>query len=141
MIKMTKEFYKKYVMKIKTSTQDSEGKWVIREAPFMKAEWKILLFNQDFPNKKIRFEILSEDDRSISIKAIIDGYGMDDIQVHSEWIAQINKFNTTKNWDFENLKFIEKAQTIAIGKALSYLGYGIEYGLSTAEEMEDVLID
>ena len=132
---MTKDFYKKYVMKIKTSTQDNNWNWVMKETPFMKAEWKILLFNQDFPNKKIRFEILSEDEKTISIKALIDAYGMDDIQVHSEWIAKVNKFNSTPKWEFENAKFIDKAQTIAIWKALSYLWYGIEFGLLSAEEM------
>lgn len=138
---MQKSFnVKKYVIKIKTSAiNQSTWDWYIQENEFMKVEWKVYLFNCDYPNKKIRFEVIKENEWSVIVKAMVDGYSSDDIQVHSEWIAEVSKKVITKNGEFDNRKVIEKAQSIALGKALSYLWYGLEYGLATAEEMQDYL--
>ncbi len=138
---MQKQFNtRKYIIKIKTSAiNQATWDWYIQENEFMKVEWKVYLFNNDYPNKKIRFEVIRENSESVIIKACIDGYSDDWAQVHSEGIAEVNKKIITKNWEFDNRKVIEKAQSIALGKALSYLWYGLEYWLATAEEMQDYM--
>lgn len=133
---------KKYIIKIKTSAiNQSTWDWYIQENEFMKVEGKVYLFNLDYPNKKIRFDLIREDEKSVIVKAIIDWYWNSDVQIHSEWMAEVSKKIITKNGEFDNRKVIEKAQSIALWKALSYLWYGLEYWLATAEEMQDFLLD
>lgn len=93
---------------------------------------KVKGFRQICPMGQIETEIIQLDDDSVTMKAsiLIDGV------VVSTGLAQESKATSMIN----KTSFIENCQTSAIGRALGFLGIGIDDSISSADELVNALL-
>jgi hypothetical protein len=122
MEKLKKELEKRwFLIKIRSSFYNEQSwEWETIENYYLKVEWKIYLAKNDI--RKIEFDVLKDDEKSVIVKAILE-VEKDWQKAASMWIAEVRKKIKTKKWEIENIKTLEKCQSIALWKALSYLGY------------------
>ena len=138
MEKLKKELEQKgFLIKIRSAFfNEQTWEWETKENYYLKVEWKIYLAKQDI--RLIDFEILKNDEESVIVKAILK-VERDWRDIQSIGIAEVKKKLKNKKGEIvDNIKALEKCQSIALGKALSYLWYGIEFwGAVTADEIID----
>lgn len=93
---------------------------------------KVKGFRRVCPMGQITTEILSLDDSSVTIKAKITIDGV----VVSEGIAQESRSANMIN----KTSYVENCQTSAIGRALAFMGIGIDGSISSADELLNALV-
>ena len=93
---------------------------------------KIKGFRRVCPTGQIVTEVISLDETSVTMKAqvIIDGV------IVSEGIAQESRNANMIN----KTSYIENCQTSAIGRALAFMGIGIDDSISSADELLNALV-
>lgn len=120
---MNFEDLKKVNEKIKTV--DIKGK------EYAEVNQKVLGFRELFPTGYITTEILSHENGVVVMKATV---GVDD-KVLSTGIAY-----EKENSSFINkTSYIENCETSAVGRALSFLGIGIDTSIASAEEVQNAI--
>ena len=120
---MNFEDLKKVNEKIKTV--DIKGK------EYAEVNQKVLGFRELFPTGYITTEILSHENGVVVMKATV---GVDD-KILSTGIAY-----EKENSSFINkTSYIENCETSAVGRALSFLGIGIDTSIASAEEVQNAI--
>lgn len=89
-------------------------------------------FRQIFPNGSIETEIISMLENEVIIKSTIKD---DEGQILSTGLASEEKGSTFIN----KTSFIENCETSAIGRALGFLGIGIDESMASAEEVANAM--
>lgn len=109
----------------KIKTVDIKGK------EYAEVNQKVLGFRELFPAGYIITEILSHENGVVVMKATV---GVDD-KVLSTGIAY-----EKENSSFINkTSYIENCETSAVGRALSFLGIGIDTSIASAEEVRNAI--
>lgn len=109
----------------KIKTVDIKGK------EYAEVNQKVLGFRELFPTGYITTEILSHENGVVVMKATV---GVDD-KVLSTGIAY-----EKENSSFINkTSYIENCETSAVGRALSFLGIGIDTSIASAEEVQNAI--
>lgn len=93
---------------------------------------KIRSFRRLCPMGQITTEVISLDDTNVVMKAVVSVDGF----VISEGIAQENRNANLIN----KTSYIENCQTSAIGRALAFMGIGIDGSISSADELLNALV-
>ncbi len=120
---MNFEDLKKVNEKIKTV--DIKGK------EYAEVNQKVLGYRELFPTGYITTEILSHENGVVVMKATV---GVDD-KVLATGIAY-----EKENSSFINkTSYIENCETSAVGRALSFLGIGIDTSIASAEEVQNAI--
>jgi len=92
---------------------------------------RIKEFREDYPKGQILTKIVEWD----------DGLGVFRAEVLDEddHVLGHGTGHATREADsFVGEKFYEKGETVAVGRALAFAGYGIEHGIASQEEVESV---
>ena len=109
----------------KIKTVDIKGK------EYAEVNQKVLGFRELFPTGYITTEILSHENGVVVMKATV---GVDD-KILATGIAY-----EKENSSFINkTSYIENCETSAVGRALSFLGIGIDTSIASAEEVQNAI--
>lgn len=93
---------------------------------------KVKSFRRLCPMGQITTEIVSLDDTSVTMKATITVEGV----VLAEGVAQESRNSNQIN----KTSYVENCQTSAIGRALAFMGIGIDGAISSADELLNALV-
>jgi len=104
----------------------------IRGNDYVMVTEKVKGFRRICPMGQIVTEIVNLDDDSVTMKAtvIIDGV------VVSEGVAQETRSSSMIN----KTSYVENCQTSAIGRALAFMGIGVDGSISSADELLNALV-
>ena len=112
-------------MNYKFKTTNIKGK------EYVEVNQRVIAFRQlsEYTNFSLETEILSLDSESCVIRAIIkNAQG----QVVATGMAQEDKSSSRIN----QTSYVENCETSAVGRALGFLGIGIETSIATADEVD-----
>ena len=105
-------------------------------ADYAKVNARMLEFRKDCPNGKIDANpeyVVFDGVRYIQFKALIVKDKSDATSAEASGHARLP--------DDTKQKTFEKCETIAVGRALAFLGYGADGEIASSEEMEEFLAD
>lgn len=106
---------------------------------YLEVKWRLVWFRQTHPAGRIDTEIIELSDQHAYVRATAS-YPID-INGQTEWALATGHgtAHRTKNSRFGH-KFLERAETTAIGRALAALGFGTQYAVELSEA-ENELVD
>jgi len=96
---------------------------------YVEVHERVQEFREDHPEGAIRTKIVKwEDNIGVFRATILDGDKMT--------LSEGTGHATREADSFVGEKFYEKGETVAVGRALAFAGYGIEKGLASKEEVK-----
>lgn len=104
----------------------------IRNKDYVMVTEKVRGFRKICPMGQITTEVLYLDEDSVTMKAVITIDGV----IVSEGVAQESRNSNPIN----KTSYIENCQTSAIGRALAFMGIGIDGSISSADELLNALV-
>lgn len=104
----------------------------IRNKDYVMVTEKIRGFRKICPMGQITTEVIYLDSDSVTMKATVT---VDDLVI-SEGIAQESRNSNPIN----KTSYVENCQTSAIGRALAFMGIGIDGSISSADELLNALV-
>jgi hypothetical protein len=94
---------------------------------------RVIQFRKDHPNFSIESDMLRIDENSVIIKTVIrDESG----RLLSSGIATEDRRSSKIN----STNYVENCETSAVGRALAFLGYGIEESIASADEVQSAIV-
>lgn len=100
----------------------------IKGKDYVEVNTRVIAFRELVPNGTIETEIISLDNGVITIKATIRN---EDNRILATGLAQEKENSTFIN----KTSFVENAETSAVGRALGFLGLGINGSIASSEEV------
>ena len=102
----------------------------IKGKSYAQVNERIKAFRQLFPEGSITTEIINMDNGVVTMKAIV--------RDNSEKILATGYANEKESSSYINkTSYIENCETSAVGRALGFLGIGIDLGIASAEEVQN----
>lgn len=103
---------------------------------YVSVSQRVKAFRKVVPDGSIQTEELPAPENFVKFKATLtDGNGM--VLATGHAIKNILKWNKyDKKWETDE-EALQKCETKAVGRALAYMGLGIDAGIASAEELED----
>jgi hypothetical protein len=115
----------------------------IKGKEYMLVNDRVKLFREKYPNGDIETEIIKLEDGLVVIKAdIYDNSLMDDsndlkrVPLH---LASGTAYEKESSSFINKTSYIENCETSAVGRALGFLGIGIDTSIASAEEVENAI--
>lgn len=123
MVKKTK------TTRIEKSYKDKKtGEWKKITIEYAKVNDRLLEFRADCPNGSISTEPQMLENGQMFFKAVV----IKDLSNEN-----LSRATGTSYGDVKNDKGFEKLETLAVGRALAFLGYGADGAIASSEEMEE----
>jgi hypothetical protein len=94
---------------------------------------RVAAFRDECPGWAIESDLLKIDDNSVIIKATIKD---DTGRIRSTGIATEDRRSSKIN----STNYVECCETSAVGRALAFLGYGIEESIASADEVQSAIV-
>lgn len=112
----------------------NESKVNIKGKKYSLVNDRVKAFREVFPDGAIITELLSVDNGVCFFKAsIIDGAG--------QVLAVGHSYEKESNGMINKTSFIENCETSAVGRALGFLGIGIDQSIASAEEVATAIVN
>lgn len=93
---------------------------------YVEVKERVKAFNDDFSDGSIKTELIFNSNNIVAFKATV----VPDI-ASPERYYNGHSFGTV-----DEVKAFEKLETVAVGRALAFMGYGIVEGIASADEMQ-----
>lgn len=105
----------------------------VKGKEYVEVNKRVLAFRKLYPEGTIETEILSLENERVVIKAIVKNENL----VLATGIAYEKENSTFIN----KTSYIENCETSAVGRALGFLGIGIETSIASKEEVETAILN
>ena len=104
----------------------------IKGKEYMLVNDRVKLFREKYPNGDIETEIIKLEDGLVVIKAdVLDSEG--------NHLASGTAYEKESSSFINKTSYIENCETSAVGRALGFLGIGIDTSIASAEEVENAI--
>lgn len=110
--------------------EKGESNYVTLEdgSKYMLVKTKVKLFRDDYPTGTIQCELLESSDSHAIVKAFVTDHDGNSL---ATGLSRQNKGDSEMN----STSFMEIAETVAVGRALSFAGYGLLGEISSLDEV------
>ena len=98
---------------------------LLKNKPYVQVQERVIFFNEEYPNGKIETKP-TFNDKTVSFCAVITP----DVKEPER------KFTGHSFGILGQEKALEKLETVAVGRALAFMGIGIVEGIASADEMQ-----
>lgn len=105
----------------------------VKGKEYVEVNKRVLAFRKLYPEGTIETEILSLENERVVIKAIVKNENL----ILATGIAYEKENSTFIN----QTSYIENCETSAVGRALGFLGIGIETSIASKEEVETAILN
>lgn len=108
----------------------------IKGRDYIQVKDRVFAFNEAYPNGSIRTEIVSSDEKNITVKATI----MPDVSKPERYFTGYSH-ETIGSSDVNRTSALENCETSAVGRALAFMGIGIIESIASADEVKKAVYE
>ena len=107
---------------------------LIKERPYVMVNERIRYFNENYLNGSIVTELVSKTDTKVFMKAVVTPDIATPERKFTGW-----SYEDETNGFINKTSYIENCETSAIGRALGFMGIGVDESIATADEVANAI--